>query len=56
MEDVYLQELSDDDDNDQQAALDKCLRPFDLDRLLGSLFEFIKVHLKLFPKQELSKK
>ena len=30
----------------QVTQLDKCLRTFDLGLLLGSLFEFIEVHVK----------
>ena len=30
----------------QVTELDKCLRTFDLGLLLGSLFEFIEVHVK----------
>ena len=32
--------------DDQTAELDKCLRTYDLGLLLGSLFEFIEVHVK----------
>lgn len=49
MKSKYLRELSvDDGDN-----LDKCLRTFDLDRLLGALFEFIETYLKYSPDNEL---
>ena len=33
----------------QKAALDKCLRMFSLDRLLGALFEFIETYVKNVP-------
>ena len=49
----YMRELSDDDDDNQVAALDKCLRKFDLDRLLGALFEFIETYVKYSPDNEL---
>lgn len=49
----YLRELSADDGDNQRAALDKCLRTFDLDRLLGALFEFIETYLKYSPDNEL---
>ena len=38
----YMRELSD----DQIVELDKCLQTFDLNLLLGSLFEFVEVHIK----------
>lgn len=40
--------------DNQVAALDKCLRTFDLDRLLGALFEFIVTHVKYSPDNELT--
>lgn len=53
MQDKYLRDLSEDDDENQKTALDKCLRKFDLDRLLGALFEFIETHVKYIPDNEL---
>ena len=38
---------------DQVDALDKCLRSFNLDRLLGALFEFIETYVKYSPDNEL---
>ena len=38
---------------DQEDALDKCLRSFNLDRLLGALFEFIETYVKYSPDNEL---
>lgn len=35
---------------DQVAALDKCLKKLDLDRLLGGLFEFIETYVKHSPQ------
>ena len=40
--DGYKEKLAD----DQQKELDKCLRMFDLDLLLGALFEFIEIYVK----------
>lgn len=47
--DTYLRGLGE----DQEAALDKCLGKFDLDQLLGALFEFIETYVKYSPKNEL---
>ena len=44
----YSQDLTDQDGDD----LDKCLRTFDLGLLLGSLFEFIEVHVKHITARE----
>ena len=55
MKDMYLRMLSEDPEDDQKAALDKCLRLFDLDRLLGILFEFVELYVKSAPKSELNK-
>ncbi len=46
-------ELSEDDGDNQVADLDKCLRKFDLDRLLGALYEFIETYVKYSPDNEL---
>lgn len=54
MEEKYLRKLTLDHDGDQKAALDKCLKPFDLDRLLSVLFEFIERYVKYAPEHELN--
>ena len=46
--DCYREKLAD----DQQKELDKCLRMFDLDLLLGALFEFMEIHVKLITTDE----
>ena len=46
-------ELNDAEGDDQKATLNKCLRSFDLDRLLGGLYEFIETHVKYSPDNEL---
>ncbi len=38
---------------EQRIALDKCLRVFDLNRLLGALYEFIEISLRYFPQDQL---
>ena len=40
--DYYTKELS----KSHRTDLDKCLRVFDLNILLGALFEFIEMHVK----------
>ena len=50
----YLHDLSEDGDENQKEALDKCLRKFDLVRLLGALFEFIETYVKYTPDNELT--
>ena len=42
----YSRDLTVQDGVNQVTELDKCLRTFDLGLLLGSLFEFIEVHVK----------
>jgi hypothetical protein len=49
----YLHDLGEEDGDDQKAALDKCLHAFDLDRLLGALYEFVETHVKYSPDNEL---
>jgi len=44
----FLEELT----ADQQKALNHCLRAIDLDRLLGTLYEFIETHVKHSPHNE----
>ncbi len=39
--------------DNQVAALDKCLRTFDLDKLLEALFEFVETYVKYSPDNEL---
>ena len=38
---------------EEKEALEKCLRLFDLDSLLGTLYEFIETHVKHSPNEEL---
>ena len=38
---------------EEKDALEKCLRLFDLDSLLGTLYEFIETHVKHSPDGEL---
>jgi hypothetical protein len=40
-------------EDDKKEALEKCLRLFDLDSLLGTLYEFIETHVKHSPNEEL---
>lgn len=42
IQDDYMRDLAD----DGREELDKCLGMFNLDQLLGALFEFIEVHVK----------
>ena len=49
MEDKYLIDL----EGDQKAALEESLRTFDLDRLLGTLYEFIETRVKYSEDNEL---
>ena len=49
MEDKYLIDL----EEDQKAALEECLRTFDLDELLGILYEFIETHVKYSEDNEI---
>ncbi len=51
--DEYLRDLSEEDGENQMEALDKCLPAFNLDRLLGALFEFIETYVKYSPSNEL---
>ena len=46
----YLVDLTE----DQEIALDGCLRVFDLNRLLGALYEFIETSLRYFPQENLN--
>lgn len=41
-------------DDKQKAALNECLRKFDVDRLLGGLLEFIRTYVKHSPANELN--
>lgn len=52
---MYLCELCEDHEDNQKTALDKCLKPFDLDKLLSVLFEFIERYVKYAPENELNK-
>ena len=38
---------------EEKDELEKCLRLFDLDSLLGTLYEFIETHVKHSPDGEL---
>ncbi len=49
-----MRNLCKEDDDNQIIALEKCLSSFDLDVLLGALFEFIETHVKYSPDYELS--
>lgn len=49
-----MRSLNEDSDDNQVIALDNCLSSFDLDKLLGALFEFIETHVKYSPDNELS--
>ncbi len=46
----YMVELKDDN---QKAELNKCLQSFDLNRMLGGLYEFIETYVKHSPDNEL---
>jgi len=48
----FLEELAKDGQMKQLEALNHCLRAFDLDRLLGTLYEFIETHVKHSPSNE----
>ncbi len=48
MRSEYLEEL----DEEEEKALDKSLRLFDLDKLLGTLYEFIETYAKHSPLNE----
>ena len=37
----------------QETDLDSCLRVFDLERLLGALYEFIETSMRYFPEEQL---
>ena len=50
---MYLRELIESAGENQVAALEKCLRTFDLDKLLEALFEFIETYVKYSPENEL---
>ncbi len=49
----YMVELNDTEDDNQKAELNKCLQSFDLDRMLGGLYEFIETYVKYSPDNEL---
>ncbi len=51
--DKYMRKLTEDDGENQVAALDHCLRKFDLDMILGALYEFIETYVKYSPDNEL---
>ena len=40
-------------EKEEKEDLEKCLRLFDLDSLLGTLYEFIETHVKHSPNEEL---
>ncbi len=48
-----MAELNDTEEDNQKAELNKCLRSFDLDRMLGGLYEFIETYIKYSPDNEL---
>ena len=39
-------------DGEENQALDHCLRVLDLDKLLGTLYEFIETYVKHSPSNE----
>ena len=49
----YFNELRGTDGDNQVEALYKCLGYFDLDNLLGGLFELIETYVKYAPDEEL---
>ena len=49
MRDEFLKPL----EENEAGVLEKCLRLFDLDSLLGTLYEFIETHVKHSPDGEL---
>lgn len=51
----YLRPLSTDCEDDQKADLNKCLRIFNLDGLLGALFEFIETYIRTSPDDSLDR-
>jgi len=48
----FLKELKADSQTNQMEALNHCLRVFDLEKLLGTLYEFIETHVKHSPSNE----
>ena len=49
-----MRDLCEENDDNQIVALKECLSSFDLDVLLGALFEFIETHVKYSSDNELS--
>ena len=52
MPECFLEELKTDQEENQVEALDCCLRVLDLDKLLGTLYEFIETYVKYSPSNE----
>ena len=52
MPEYFLEELKTDGEENQVVALDCCLRVLDLDKLLGTLYEFIETYVKYSPSNE----
>ena len=48
----FLEELTTDREENQLEDLNHCLRAFNLDRLLGTLYEFIETYVKHSPSNE----
>ena len=48
----FSKELTSEGEDNQTTALDRCLRSFNLDHLLGILYEFIETHVKHCPDTE----
>ena len=52
VKDEFSKELTSEGEESQTTALDHCLRSFNLDHLLGTLYEFIETHVKHCPDNE----
>ena len=48
----FSKELTSEGEDSQTMALDRCLQSFDLNHLLGTLYEFIETHVKHCPDNE----
>ena len=53
MPSYFLEELTADREDNQLEDLNHCLRAFDLEKLLGTLYEFIETHVKHSPSNEM---
>ena len=52
MPEYLTEELTTDGEENQVEALGQCLRVLDLDKLLGTLYEFIETYVKHSPFNE----